>query len=76
MALSIHVQSVPAIANDLNTGYAATQLTVSLYLITFATAQLFVGPLSDKIGRRPVILGGIVLMGLVWHSTGSSGEPK
>lgn len=63
MALSIHVQSVPAIARDLGASYASAQLTVSLFLLTFATAQLFVGPLSDKIGRRPVILGGIVLMG-------------
>jgi DHA1 family bicyclomycin/chloramphenicol resistance-like MFS transporter len=64
MALSIHVQSVPAIARDLNTGYTSAQLTVSLFLLTFASAQLFIGPLSDKIGRRPVILGGIVLMGI------------
>lgn len=64
MALSIHVQSVPAIAADLNASYASTQLTVSLFLLTFASAQLFIGPLSDKIGRRPVILGGIVLMGI------------
>lgn len=64
MALSIHVQSVPAIASDLATGYASAQLTVSLFLLTFATAQLFIGPLSDKIGRRPVVLGGILLMGV------------
>ena len=64
MALTIHVQSVPAIAADLATGYTSAQLTVSVYLLTFATAQLFVGPLSDKIGRRPVLLGGLVLMGV------------
>ena len=64
MALTIHVQSVPAIARDLNASYTSAQLTVSLFLLTFATAQLFIGPLSDKIGRRPVILAGIVLMGI------------
>ena len=64
MALSIHVQSVPAIARDLNASYTSAQLTVSLFLLTFASAQLFIGPLSDKIGRRPVILGGVVLMGV------------
>ncbi len=62
MALSIHVQSIPAIAADLNTTYLSAQLTVSLFLLTYAVAQLFIGPLSDKIGRRPVILGGIALM--------------
>ena len=64
MALTIHVQSVPTIAEDLNASYTSVQLTVSLFLLTFAMAQLFIGPLSDKIGRRPVILGGIVLMGI------------
>lgn len=64
MALTIHVQSIPSIAGEMGTGYASAQLTVSLFLLTFASAQLFVGPLSDKIGRRPVVLGGIVLMGI------------
>ena len=64
MALTIHVQSIPAIARDLGTSYISAQLTVSLFLLTFASAQLFIGPLSDKIGRRPVILGGIILMGV------------
>jgi DHA1 family bicyclomycin/chloramphenicol resistance-like MFS transporter len=62
LASTIHVQSVPAIARDLGTSYTSAQLTVSLFLLTYASAQLFVGPLSDKIGRRPVILGGILLL--------------
>lgn len=60
----MHVQSVPEIARELNTSYTSAQLTVSLFLLTFGVAQLFLGPLSDKIGRRPVILGGIILMGI------------
>ncbi len=74
MALSIHVQSVPAVARDLGTSYASAQFTVSLFLLTFALAQLFVGPLSDKIGRRPVLLGGIILMGVA--SLGATFAPS
>ena len=64
LALSIHVQSIPAIALELETSYASAQLTVSLFLLTFASAQLFIGPLSDKIGRRPVIFGGLIMLGV------------
>ena len=62
--MSIHVQSIPAIALELETSYASAQLTVSLFLLTFASAQLFIGPLSDKIGRRPVIFGGLIMLGV------------
>jgi DHA1 family bicyclomycin/chloramphenicol resistance-like MFS transporter len=64
MASTIHVQSVPSIAAEMGTSYASAQLTVSAFLLIFASAQLFVGPLSDKIGRRPVVLGGIICMGI------------
>ncbi len=40
------------------------QQTLSAYLIAFAAANLFHGPLSDRFGRRPVILGGLVIFGL------------
>jgi len=63
-AASIHIQSIPAIANDLQTDYSSAQLTVSLFLFTFAFAQLFVGPLSDRLGRRPVLFGGLIIFGI------------
>ncbi|MDH3738277.1 MAG: MFS transporter, partial [Alphaproteobacteria bacterium] len=74
LALSIHVQSVPAIARDLGTSYTSAQLTVSLFLLTFASAQLFIGPLSDKIGRRPVIFSGLILLGVA--SIGATFAPS
>lgn len=64
LSASIHVQSIPAIAEDLQTSYAAVQLTVSLFLFTFAFFQLFVGPLSDRLGRRPVLFGGLAIFGI------------
>jgi DHA1 family bicyclomycin/chloramphenicol resistance-like MFS transporter len=59
LAMSIHIQSIPAIASDLETSYGAAQLTVSLFLFTFAFAQIFVGPISDRFGRRPVLFVGM-----------------
>jgi DHA1 family bicyclomycin/chloramphenicol resistance-like MFS transporter len=64
LGMSIHVQSIPAIADDLRTSYASVQLTVSLFLLAFAFVQLFVGPLSDRLGRRPVLFGGLAVFGI------------
>ena len=64
LSVSIHIQSIPAIATDLGAAYSTAQLTVSLFLFTFAFVQLFVGPLSDRLGRRPVLFGGLVVFGI------------
>jgi len=61
LSMSIHVQSIPAIARDLETSYRNAQFTVSLFLFTFAFVQFFVGPLSDRLGRRPVLFGGLTV---------------
>lgn len=64
LSVSIHIQSIPAIASDLAASYSSAQLTVSVFLFTFAFAQLFVGPLSDRLGRRPVLFGGLAIFGV------------
>lgn len=61
LSLSMHVPTIPKIAAALDTDYATVQLTVSVYLLCFAISQLFVGPLSDRLGRRPVLFGGLSL---------------
>src|SRR5215510_2863095 len=38
------------------------QMTVSLYMVGIACSQLVMGPLSDRFGRRPVLLAGLFLM--------------
>jgi DHA1 family bicyclomycin/chloramphenicol resistance-like MFS transporter len=58
MALTIFLPSLPTIARDLGVSYGTAQLTLSVYLFAFAFAQLAVGPLSDNLGRRPVLLAG------------------
>ena len=59
MALNILVPSLPKLAATFATDTGTVQLTVSLYLVGFASAQLVIGPLSDRF--PPAILGGIGL---------------
>ena len=45
----------------LNASVSAAQLTLSVLIISFGTAQLLSGPLADRYGRRPVLLAGLVV---------------
>lgn len=49
----------PAVQGDFGVGVEATQQLVSVYLLAFAFMSLLHGPLSDALGRRPVMLGGL-----------------
>ena len=49
---------VPAMPAALQTTPAMVQLTLSVYMLVLGLGQLIFGPLSDRIGRRPVLLGG------------------
>ena len=60
MALTIFLPSLPTLARDFAVPYGTAQLTLSIYLFAFAFAQLAVGPLSDSLGRRPVLLASLV----------------
>lgn len=64
LAINIIAPSLPGLARAFQTDYAVAQAALSLYLLVFALSQLVVGPLSDAIGRRPVVLGGLVVFGL------------
>jgi len=59
--MNMFLPSLPAMATHFDTEYAVMQLSVAIYLAFSATLQIFVGPLSDKLGRRPVILWGLVI---------------
>lgn len=61
LSLHIFVPALPSAAADLGVSGGTIQLTLTLYLIGLAGGQLLYGPLSDRIGRRPALLGGLVL---------------
>lgn len=64
LTLNMFLPSLANIAVDLKSDYGLVSLAVALYLAVTAVMQLIVGPLSDRVGRRPVLLGAIVLFGL------------
>lgn len=59
--LNILLPSFPALAEDFNTSTAEIALSTSLFTLVFAISQLITGPLSDKWGRKEVLLGCIVV---------------
>jgi MFS transporter, DHA1 family, multidrug resistance protein len=61
MAMNIFLPSLPGMAAHFAVDYGVMQLSVATYLAMSAVLQILIGPISDKYGRRPVILGGVVL---------------
>ncbi|MEL6435426.1 MAG: multidrug effflux MFS transporter [Pseudomonadota bacterium] len=61
LAINMFVPSMPSIGTDLGAPYAQVQWGLSLYLVFTAILQPISGPLSDRIGRRPVLLISLVL---------------
>ncbi|WGW02242.1 multidrug effflux MFS transporter [Tropicibacter oceani] len=61
LVMNIFIPSLPAMTRAFDTEYAIMQLAVAGYLAMNAVMQLFIGPISDKLGRRPVILGGTAI---------------
>jgi DHA1 family bicyclomycin/chloramphenicol resistance-like MFS transporter len=71
LSLNIFLPSLPQMADHFGVPYAAMQLSVSLYLAATAVLQIFVGPISDRFGRRPVMLVATALftlatLGAMW----------
>ncbi|MEJ2376050.1 MAG: multidrug effflux MFS transporter [Pseudolabrys sp.] len=64
LTTDMYLPSLPDIARLLHASTAQGQLTVSSYLIGFAVGQIVYGPMSDRHGRKPVLLGAIALYGI------------
>lgn len=61
LSTDLYLPSLPTLAQFFSTDVARVQLTLSVFLAGFAAAQLVYGPLSDRFGRRPVMLGGLAI---------------
>jgi MFS transporter, DHA1 family, multidrug resistance protein len=61
LAMNIFLPALPVMAADFAVDYAVMQLSVTLYLIVNGILQIGIGPLSDRFGRRPVLLASLVL---------------
>ncbi len=59
LSLNIFLPSLPSMAAYFGVEYGVMQLSVSLYLAMTAVLQVFIGPVSDRFGRRPVLLSAI-----------------
>src|SRR6187551_1763786 len=55
LAVDMYLPSFPDIGRVLGTSPATVQLTLSIYLVAYAAGQVIYGPLSDKLGRIPVM---------------------
>lgn len=70
LAMHIFVPALPIAAADLGVSVSAMQMTISLYILGLAFGQLIYGPLSDRFGRRPVLMAGLALYTLAGLAAG------
>ncbi|MEO0774697.1 MAG: multidrug effflux MFS transporter [Pseudomonadota bacterium] len=71
IALNIFLPSLPNMTAYFDTEYGVMQMAVAFYLAMNAVLQLIIGPISDRYGRRPVLLWGLVIfllatLGCIW----------
>ena len=61
ITLDMHLPALPAMADYFHTSDSQLQLTLTLYTLGSALSLLAAGPLTDRFGRRPVLLAGLLL---------------
>lgn len=61
LATQLLVPALPQLAHDLHTSAGDAQLVIGVFLTGLGAGQLIAGPFADRIGRKPVLLAGLVL---------------
>ena len=61
LSTDLYLASLPSLGSVFGAPMATVQLTLSMFVIAFGLAQLVIGPLSDRYGRRPVVIWGLGL---------------
>ncbi|MBD2792164.1 Bcr/CflA family multidrug efflux MFS transporter [Xenorhabdus szentirmaii] len=64
LAIDMYLPSMPTIAKDFGVSDGLVQMTQNSYILGFAIGQLLYGPMSDSLGRKPVILGGVIIFAI------------
>jgi len=77
LATDMYLPAFAAIQDDLQTPASAVSASLSLFLAGFAVAQLLWGPLSDRYGRKPILLTGLTIfaigcLGMLWVRDGTT----
>ncbi len=75
LGMHVIIPALPATARAMGISIGSVQLTITLYLIGLAAGQLLYGPLSDRFGRRPVLLAGMTLFTVASAATALAPTP-
>lgn len=75
LGMDMYLPAVPSMAGALATGPGTIQLTLTVYLVLVGAGQLLFGPLSDRLGRRPVLLGGAAAYALASFGLAAASTP-
>ena len=74
LATSILSPGVEIIADEFNTSFEVSVLSTSLYILAFAIAPILFAPLSEEVGRKPVL--GITMIGFILFQIGTALAPN
>lgn len=74
LTTDLYLPALPMLAHDLGAAMPAVQMTMAALIFSFGIAQLVWGPVADRVGRRPVLIAGLVLyalaaLGAAWASS-------
>lgn len=61
LSIDMYLPALPTMAADFGAGPGAIERTLASFLVGLAAGQLFYGPLSDRVGRRPPLIAGIIV---------------
>ncbi|AOM40565.1 Bcr/CflA family multidrug efflux MFS transporter [Xenorhabdus hominickii] len=64
LAIDMYLPSMPTIADNFGVSDGLVQMTLNSYILGFAIGQIFYGPMSDSLGRKPIILGGVIVFAI------------